>query len=96
MGNIPHTIECTIILPEPLLDEIRDFQEYLSNAYHFEWELGEVMTLLLSFAVKDFDKISDSHLEVVKSYFAQKLDILDKIYLNTIQSAHTGRNLCTV
>jgi len=94
--SIKHTVEYTIILPDYLLDEIRDFQKYLSNACHFEWELDETVILLLRYAIKDFDKIHDYHLEVVKSYFAQKLDLLDKIYLNTIRSSHNGRNLCTV
>jgi len=96
MDSIPHTVEYTIILPESLFDKIRDFQKYLSNACHLEWKLGETMILVLRYAIKDFDKISYYHLEVVKSYFAQKPDLLDEIYLNTIRSSHTGRNLCTV
>jgi hypothetical protein len=96
MDSIPHTIEYTIILPESLISKIIDFQEYASNAYHTEWELDEIMTLLLKYAIKDFDKINDYHLEILKSYFAQKLDLLDDIYLNTIRSSHIAKNLCTV
>jgi len=94
--SIKHTVEYTIILPDYILDEIRDFQKYLSNACYFEWELDEAITLLLRYVIKDFDKIHDYHLEVVKSYFAQKQDLLDKIYLNTIRSSYAGRNLWTV
>lgn len=96
MASIPHAIEYTIILPESLIVKIRDFQEYASNTYHIEWELGEIMTLLLKYTIRDFDKISDDHLEILESYFAQKLDLLDDIYLNTIRSSHIAKNLCTV
>ena len=96
MESIKHTVEYIIILPDYILDEIRDFQKYLSTACYFEWDLDEAMILLLRYVIRDFDKIRDYHLEVVKSYFAQKQDLLDKIYLNTIRSSYNGRNLRTV
>ncbi|MFB5598149.1 MAG: hypothetical protein ACE5RJ_03935 [Nitrosopumilaceae archaeon] len=96
MESTTSTREYTIILPEPLLAKIRDFQEYISYAFNSKLEFDEIMTLLLRYTIKDFDKINDHHLAILKSYFAQKQDLLDDIYLNTIRSSHIASNLCTV
>lgn len=96
MERIKPTVECTIILPESLINEIREFQKYISDTFGKKWEFGETITLLLRYAIKDFDKISQVHLEILEPYFAQKLNLLDDIYLNAIRSSYSGRALCTV
>ena len=90
------TEECTIILSKLLLDEIRKFQKFISENSNTTWELGDVIALLLRYAINDLDKVSNAHLETIEYYFGQKLNLLDEIYLNTVKSLYTSDSLCTV